>query len=55
MLICILNLYRVIFSEYQEWEDTDEKSIFLLFHQDIGEFIQENQFKIPTTYFTAKI
>ena len=33
---------RVIFSEYRESEDTHEKSIFLLFHQNIplGELIQ---------------
>ena len=33
---------RVIFSEYREPEDTHEKSIFLLFHQNIplGELIQ---------------
>ena len=28
-------LLRVIFSEYRESEDTHEKSIFLLFHQNI--------------------
>ena len=33
---------RVNFSEYRESEDTHEKSIFLLFHQNIplGELIQ---------------
>ena len=33
---------RVIFSEYRESEDTHEKSIFLLFHQNIplSELIQ---------------
>ena len=33
---------RVIFSEYRESKDTHEKSIFLLFHQNIplGELIQ---------------
>ena len=33
---------RVIFSEYRESEDTHEKSIFLLFHQNIpiGELIK---------------
>ena len=33
---------RVIFSEYRESEDTHEKSIFFLFHQNIplGELIQ---------------
>ena len=37
-----LPFLRVIFSEYQESEDTHEKSIFLLFHQNIplGELIQ---------------
>ena len=37
-----LILLRVIFSEYRESEDTHEKSIFLLFHQNIplGELIQ---------------
>ena len=34
-------LLRVVFSEYRESEDTHEKSIFLLFHQNIplGELI----------------
>ena len=38
----IINNLRVIFSEYRESEDTHEKSIFLLFHQNIpvGELIQ---------------
>ena len=37
-----LKCLRVIFSEYRESEDTHEKSIFLLFHQNIplGELIQ---------------
>ena len=29
------NRLRVIFSEHRESEDTHEKSIFLLFHQNI--------------------
>ena len=35
-------MLRVIFSEYRESEDTHEKSIFFLFHQNIplGELIQ---------------
>ena len=35
-------ILRVIFSEYRESEDTHEKSIFLLFHQNLplGELIQ---------------
>ena len=35
-------ILRLIFSEYRESEDTHEKSIFLLFHQNIplGELIQ---------------
>ena len=35
-------ILRVIFSEYRESEDTHEKSIFLLFHQNIplGELTQ---------------
>ena len=39
--LCPFSL-RVIFSEYRESEDTHEKSIFLLFHQNIplGELIQ---------------
>ena len=38
----LTKLLRVIFSEYRESEDTHEKSIFLLFHQNIplGELIQ---------------
>ena len=35
-------ILRVIFSEYRESEDTHEKSVFLLFHQNIslGELIR---------------
>ena len=42
MVWIVHRILRVIFSEYRESEDTHEKSIFLLFHQNIplGELIQ---------------
>ena len=48
----------MIFWEHRESEDTHEKSIFLLFRQNIamGELAQgKKKFKLPTIYFAAKI
>ena len=47
---------RVIFSENRESEDTHEKSIFLLFRQNIplSELIQGNSLKFPRFILRAK-